>query len=197
MVQAERARPLRHNLRGADGGVLSVGQFCVAVGTDGSGVLIERWTGSGWSKHHPPVRPVGHALRRLLPVGVECYAVGSNLTASGGSLVERWNGKTWSQSTTPVPRNASYPGLQAVWCVSATICGWRWREPRRVRGLVERQRLAPGQHDHHWRRHRLLLRGGLLASVSCAALAGTTRCRRHAVGSAYWNGSRWKVVLTA
>jgi hypothetical protein len=174
--------------------------FCVAVGTDGSGVLIERWTGSGWSKTTPRSAPSAMLYGVSCPSASSCFAVGSNLTTSGGSLVERWNGKTWSQSTTPVPRNASYPGLQGVSCVSATHC-------LAVGGYGTNGVYAVSWNGSGWHLVSMTTTGGhigafyavdCLAAVSCAALAGTTQFAASTRSeSAFWNGTRWKVALTA
>jgi hypothetical protein len=175
-------------------------KFCVAVGTDGSGVIIERWNGTRWSVSAPRSAPSAMLNGVSCLSASSCFAVGSNLTARGGSLVERWNGKTWSQSTTSVPRNASYPGLQSVSCVSATHC-------LAVGNYLTNGVYAVSWNGRGWHLVSTTATGGhlgafgevrCLAAASCVALAGTTQFA--ATGrseSAFWNGTRWKVVLTA
>jgi hypothetical protein len=175
-------------------------KFCVAVGTDGSGALIERLTASGWSRTTPRSAPSAMLYGVSCPSASSCFAVGSNLTARGGSLALRWNGRAWSQSTTPVPRNASYAGLQAVSCVSAAHC------------LAVGDDVNPGVYTDSWngsgwRAVSMTTTGGhiggfyavsCLAPTSCVALAATTQFAASARSeSAFWNGTRWKVVLTA
>ena len=174
--------------------------FCVAVGTDGSGELIERLTASGWSKTTPRSAPSAMLYGVSCPSASSCFAVGSNLTASDGSVAVRWNGRTWSQSATPVPRGASYAGLQSVSCVSAARC------------LAVGEDVNPGVYADSWNGsgwHQVSMTttGGhigafyavdCLAATSCAALAGTTQFAASTRSeSAFWNGTRWKVVLTA
>ena len=175
-------------------------KFCAAVGTDGSGDLIERLTASGWSKTTPRSAPSAMLYGVSCPSASSCFAVGSNLTAAGGSLAARWNGRASSQSTTPVPRNASYPGLQAVSCVSAARC------------LAVGEDGNPGVYADSWNGggwHLLSMTttGGrigafyavsCLTATSCVALGATTQIAASArPESAFWNGTRWKVVLTA
>jgi hypothetical protein len=174
--------------------------FCVAVGTDGAGELIERWNGRSWSAATPKSRSSAILSGVSCPSARSCFAVGSNLTASGGSVVERWNGATWSGSVTPVPRGASFPGLQSVSCVSATRC------------LAVGNDLNPGVYaaawnGSGWHLAAVTATGGhlgdfdevrCLSATSCVALAATTQFAASARSeSAFWNGTRWKVVLTA
>jgi hypothetical protein len=175
-------------------------KFCVAVGTDSAGELIERWNGRNWSATAPKSRSSAILSGVSCPSATSCFAVGSNLTASGGSVVERWNGATWSGSVTPVPHGASYPGLQSVSCVSSTRC------------LAVGNDLNPGVYaaawnGSGWHLAAVTATGGhlgdfdevrCLAATSCVALAATTQFAASARSeSAFWNGARWKVVLTA
>ena len=87
-------------------------KFCVAVGTDGAGELIERLTASGWSKTTPRSASSAMLFGVSCPSASSCFAVGSALTTSGGSVGQRWNGRSWSAFSTPVPRNDSNAGLR-------------------------------------------------------------------------------------
>jgi hypothetical protein len=174
-------------------------KFCVAVGTDGSGELIERLTATGWSKSTPRSAPSATLYGVSCPSASSCFAVGSGLTTFGGSLVERWNGRTWSASTTPVPRGASYAGLQSVSCVSASHC--------LAVGYDVSTAYAVSWNGSGWHLVSMTTTGGhmgafyavdCLAATSCVALAGTTQFAATTRSeSAFWNGTRWKVVLTA
>ena len=178
----------------------SSARFCVAVGTDGSGILIERWNGSGWSMSAPRSVSSAGLYGVSCPSATSCLAVGSTLTKSGGSLVERWNGRTWTASTTPVPRNASYAALQSVSCASAVRC------------LAVGDDGNPGVYADSWNGTgwhlvSMTTTGGhigafsavsCLAATSCAALGATTQFAATARSeSAFWNGTRWRVALTA
>jgi len=175
-------------------------KFCVAVGSDGSGVLIERWNGSGWSMSAPKSVSSASLFSVSCPSATSCFAVGSNLTMYGASLTEHWNGRTWSRSTTPVPHNASYAGLQSVSCVSAAHC------------LAVGEDAIPGVYAASWNGSgwhlvSMTTTGGhigafyavdCLAASSCVALGATTQFAASARSeSAFWNGTRWKVALTA
>jgi len=174
-------------------------KFCVAVGTKGSGELIERWNGSGWSATTPPSPSSATLYGVSCPTTKFCAAVGSDETAAGGSVVERWNGTTWSGSTTPVPSGASYPVLGSVSCVSATHCLAVGDDNPGV--------YAASWNGHGWRPVAMTATGGrlgefvqirCLAAASCVALAATTQFAATALSeSAFWNGTRWKVVATA
>lgn len=178
----------------------SSAKFCVAVGMDGSGVLIERWNGTRWSVSAPRSAPSAMLNGVSCQSASSCFAVGSNLTTRGGSLVERWNGRTWSQSTTTVPRNASYAGLQSVSCVSATHC-------LAVGDYVTNGVYTVSWNGRGWHLVSMTTTGGhlgdlfdviCLAATSCVALGGTTQfAATDRSESAFWNGTRWKVVLTA
>jgi hypothetical protein len=178
----------------------SSAKFCVAVGTDGAGELIERWNGRGWSATTPKSRSSAILSGVSCPSATSCFAVGSNLTASGGSVVERWNGATWSGSVTPVPHGASYPGLQSVSCVSPTRC-------LAVGNDLNPSVYAASWNGSGWHLGAVTATGGhlgdfdevrCLTATSCVALAATTQFAASARSeSAFWNGTRWKVVLTA
>jgi hypothetical protein len=175
-----------------------VDRFCVAVGTDGAGALIERWDGRAWHA----TRPAGSALDVLYgvscPSAASCVAVGA--TGSGGSLVERWDGHGWRQLTAPVPRGSYLPWLQSVSCVSPSRClavgddfspgvyavAWNGRAWK----LISMR--ASGPHVGYLQQVRCL------AATSCVALGATTQiAATQRAESAFWNGASWKVVPTA
>jgi hypothetical protein len=174
--------------------------FCVAVGTDGPGVLIERLNAGGWSKTTPKSAPSATLFGVSCSSASSCFAVGSNLTTSGGSLVERWNGRTWSTSTTSVPPGASFASLQSVSCVAATHC-------LAVGDYGTNGVYAASWTGSRWHLVSMTTTGGhlgafyavtCLAASNCVALAGTTQFAASTRSeSAFWNGTRWKVVLTA
>jgi len=175
-------------------------KFCVAVGEDGNGVLIERWNGTSWVMAAPRSAPSATLYGVSCPSAASCFAVGSNLTQFGGSLVERWNGKGWSASATPVPKGASFAGLASVSCVSASHC------------VAVGNDVNPGVYAAVWNGRGWRLAGmtttggrigafyavGCLAASSCMAIGATTQFAASARSeSALWNGTRWKVALTA
>jgi hypothetical protein len=175
-------------------------KFCVAVGTDGNGVLIERLTAGGWSRATPKSAPSAMLTGVSCPSATSCFAVGDGLTNFGASLVEHWNGRAWSGSTTVVPRGASSAGLAAVSCVSASRC-------LAVGNDLTSKVYAVGWNGSRWRLVSTTATGGRIgafsavdcvAATSCAALAGTTQFAATSRSeSAFWNGARWKVALTA
>jgi hypothetical protein len=175
-------------------------KFCVAVGTDGAGALIERWNGIRWSAFVPPSSSSAMLYGVSCPWVVSCFAVGTDGMATGGSLVERWKGGTWTGSVTPVPSGSSYPWLQSVSCVSASRC------------LAVGDDLDPGVYatswdGRAWHLVSMTADGGHLgelaevrcvAAASCVALAATTQTSAtQRSESAFWNGTRWKVIPTA
>jgi hypothetical protein len=174
-------------------------KFCVAVGANDAGAVIERWNGHSWSATTPRASSSAILSGVSCPSATSCLAVGSNVTSSGGSLVERWNGSSWSGSVTPVPRGAMYPGLQSVSCASATRC-------LAVGDDVNPAAYAVSWNGRGWRLVSMATSGGriggfiavtCLAATSCAALGATTQSAASARSeSAFWNGTRWKVVLT-
>jgi hypothetical protein len=175
-------------------------KFCVAVGTDGNGELIERLTASGWSRTTPKSAPSAMLTGVSCASASSCFAVGDGLTNFGASLVERWNGKTWSGSTTAVPNGASSAGLQAVSCASASRC-------LAVGDYLTSKVYAVAWNGSGWHLVSMTTTGGRIgafdtvdcvAATSCVALAATTQFAASArPESAFWNGTRWKVVLTA
>jgi hypothetical protein len=175
-------------------------KFCVAVGANDAGAVIERWNGHSWSATTPRASSSAILSGVSCPSATSCLAVGSNVTSSGGSLVERWNGSSWSGSVTPVPRGAMYPGLQSVSCASATRC-------LAVGDDVNPAAYAVSWNGRGWRLVSMATSGGrtggffavtCLAATSCAALGATTQFAASPRSeSAFWNGTRWKVVLTA
>jgi hypothetical protein len=175
-------------------------KFCVAVGTDGAGALIERWNGIRWSAFVPPSSSSAMLYGVSCPWVVSCFAVGTDGMATGGSLAERWKDGAWTGYVTPVPPGSSYPWLQSVSCVSATRC------------LAVGDDLDPGVYADSWdgRAWHLVSMtadGGhlgelaevrCLAAASCVALAATTQTSAtQRSESAFWNGTRWKVIPTA
>jgi hypothetical protein len=179
-------------------------KFCVAVGTDGAGELIEHLTASGWSKVTPRSASSAILFSVSCPSASSCFAVGSGLKTSGGSVGERWNGRSWSAFTTPVPRGDSNAGLEGVSCVSASRClaVGSYANSASHSGVY-----ADSWNGSGWHQVSMTTTGGHIGDFyavdctgasSCAALAGTTQFTATARSeSAFWNGTRWKVALTA
>jgi hypothetical protein len=134
------------------------------------------------------------------PSAASCFAVGTDGSASGGALVERWKNGAWTGSSMPVPSGGSYPWLQSVACVSAARC------------LAVGDDLNPGVYADAWNGTSwhlvsLTATGGhlgeltevrCLAAASCVALAETTQISAtQRSESAFWDGTRWRVVATA
>jgi len=198
----KQTAPVPHGTRyGSLSGVsCPTARFCVAVGTDGAGELIERWNGSRWTASVPASSSSAMLYGVSCPSPASCFAVGTDGSATGGSLVERWHGGTWTGSATPVPSGGSYPWLQSVSCASATSC------------LAVGDDLDPGVYADFWNGTRwrpvsMTAVGGhlgeltevrCLAATSCVALAGTTQTSAtQRPESAFWNGTRWRVIPTA
>jgi hypothetical protein len=175
-------------------------KFCVAVGTDGAGELIERWNGRGWSASVPQPSASAMLYGVSCPSAGACFAVGTSGAPTHSSLVERWKGGRWTASFTPVPSGSAYPWLQSISCVSATRC------------LAVGDDLNPGVYADRWNGtswHSVSMtaNGGhigdlvevrCLAAASCVALAGTTQTSAtERSETAFWNGTRWKITATA
>lgn len=179
-------------------------KFCVAVGTDGTGELIERLTASGWSKTTPRSASSAMLFGVSCPSASSCFAVGSGLTTSGGSVGQRWNGRSWSAFTTPVPRGDANAGLEAVSCASASHClaVGSYQNSASHNGVY-----ADSWNGSGWHQVSMTTVGGHIGDFgavdctganSCAALGATTQFVATARSeSAFWNGTRWKVALTA
>ena len=175
-------------------------KFCVAAGTDGNGELIERLSASGWSKATPKSAPSAMLFGVSCPSASSCFAVGSTLTTFGGSVGQRWNGRTWYAFSTPVPRGAQNTGLQSVSCVSANHC-------LAVGDYTTSKVYADAWNGSGWHLVGPTTTGGhigafgavdCVTAANCVALAGTTQfVATTRSESAFWNGTRWKVVLTA
>ena len=175
-------------------------KFCVAAGTDGNGELIERLSASGWSKATPKSAPSAMLFGVSCASASSCLAVGSSLTTFGGSVGQRWNGRTWSAFSTPVPRGAQNAGLQSVSCVSASRC-------LAVGDSTISKVYADAWNGSGWHLVGVPTTGGhigafgavdCVTAANCVALAGTTQfVATTRPESAFWNGTRWKVVLTA
>ena len=126
----------------------AVGDYITSPVRFTSTTLVERWDGTKWSIVASPV-PTGATDASLLGVScsspTSCFAVGDFASrATGGPLLERWDGSTWSVVAGAAESGAferapehrvvhaagrragsgfgTSPGLDAVWCTSATSC---------------------------------------------------------------------------
>lgn len=109
--------------------------MCIAVGSYTTNVigavgpispLAERWNGSKWTIHSPPVPPAGTTYN-LSSVSCTskraCIAVGYYTSPTGaGALAALWDGVHWTIQTTPKPDGATSSFLSGVSCTSATAC---------------------------------------------------------------------------
>ncbi len=119
---------------GPPGGALagvscSTATFCIAVGGDRRGTLIEQWNGTNWNFVASPNPKGGEAeLRAVTCTSTSnCYAVGSSVTfgpttLSATTLIEHWDGSKWSIIPSPTPAGGSDVTLSAVTCTTATDC---------------------------------------------------------------------------
>jgi hypothetical protein len=122
-------------LRGSGATVLTgvscpTARFCMAVGTTqrGSGLLAERFNGSGWR----PMRPHGTGLRaRLAAISCLstrwCVAVGYTGESPAGKLplAEFWNGRSWHPQVVHTQAGLSadqWSLFEGVSCPTQTRC---------------------------------------------------------------------------
>ena len=101
---------------------------CTAVGSSGSGVLVESWDGRTWSLAPTPAISGGVAVLNGVSCTSprSCVAVG-DMSSSGGAaydlrpLVESWDGSHWSVAHSPGLGLASAT-LNGVSCASTESC---------------------------------------------------------------------------
>ena len=184
-------------------------QTCIAVGSStgasGSVTLAETWNGTTWAVVTTP-NPAGASSSQLnglaCHAAASCMAVGSSTDASGTTttLGETWDGITWAIDTTANKTGSSYSELLAISCTSATSCiatGDALHSTSDVVPLVE------AFNSPSWTLESVDVSAGAvdtyLAAVSCPEATACT-----AVGdssetllSEFWNGTRWKHVLTS
>ncbi len=173
--------------------------FCVAVGTDGAGALIERWNDETWTATMPSATVAEMLYGVSCPSTTSCFAVGSN-GEGNSSAVQRWDGHGWKESAAPVPRGSEFPWLQSVSCPSPTWC-------LAVGNDINPGAYAVAWNGHDWKLVPMTGNGGhvgylqqvrCLTRTSCVALGATTQlaATQHSE-SAFWNGRTWKVIPTA
>lgn len=172
--------------------------LCVAVG-NGEGHAIEaRWNGRTWSADALP------NSRNVTLYGVSCHAATCLAVGAGnnGSSVGTYRlaGTTWSFRLAPAPRGAAYPVLQSVSCPSASQClavgnygrsgvfADRWNG----QGWVSVPMHQSGGTVRYFVQVRCASTGNCMALGSASAIGASWRSE-----SAHWNGSTWKVSLTA
>ena len=171
-------------------------RFCVAAGTDGAGALIERWNGRRWSASVPPSSPSAMLYGVSCPSAANCFAVGTDRRPPAA----RWSsggGAAAGRSRHPRAVGQLLPVAPVGPCVSATRC------------LAVGDDLDPGVYADSWNGRAwhpvsMTVRGGhlgeliqirCLAAASCVALADTTQISAtQRSESAFWNGTRWRVI---
>jgi hypothetical protein len=89
--------------------------FCIAVGSDSTGALVERWTGRRWARQIVPPEASGEVSRVSCGSPTRCLAVGTDTALS-------WNGRRWSAETPPKPSGAYAVTLQGVSCSTSAGC---------------------------------------------------------------------------
>jgi hypothetical protein len=106
--------------------------WCLTVGraaVPGQEITVaETWNGSTWTIVPTPNVGSGSTWSELRGVSCAgasfCQAVGISIDSSGNfdSLVETWTGSTWAITSSPQVPAVKYNVLDAVDCVSATVC---------------------------------------------------------------------------
>jgi len=173
--------------------------FCVAVGTDGNGVLIERWNGKTWTDAAPATPAAADLWGVSCATTTMCFAVGGTGGGGNSTLAERWNGKTWSKSPVPAQGGAASPFLQSVSCVSATRC-------LAVADELTARVFADVWNGKSWKLAVVSASGPhlgdfeqvqCLSATSCVALGSVSPIdAAWRSVSAFWNGKTWKVIPT-
>lgn len=162
--------------------------WCIAVGDQYGGVLIERWNGKRWSMQAGAPTPVGSRLGSVSCTSRRaCTAVGSFSPPESQepfeTLDERWDGRHWSI------QNFSSLGIGAgsgVSCTSATDC-------TAVGGS-----LAGRWDGMRWTVQPLnfVEAGAELSAVSCASsvfCAAVGESSRNTTLAARWDGMSWTI----
>lgn len=165
--------------------------FCVAVGQDLSGGLVETWNGKSWSTTPSPATPSGGDRSAVsCPSRSFCAAVGSP------QLIEIYDGVNWS--IVPSPN-----GLSGVSCTGPTSCvavGSYY-----VSQAVGTEPLAETYNGKTWitSASEPTASGGQLDAVSCPTIRSCI-----AVGVNYsgtdganlaetYNGTSWSIIPSA
>jgi hypothetical protein len=173
--------------------------LCVAVGTSENSTAIEdRWNGHAWSTTSLP------NARNVSLYGVSChtttcFAVGvDNNGRSAGTY--RLTSTTWSYLRAPAPAGATFPALESVSCPTASRC-------LAVGNYGFDGVFADAWNGHAWVGVPVHQSGGVVHDFEQVSCVSWPRCM--ALGSvspigagwrsesAYWNGSSWKITLTA
>jgi hypothetical protein len=99
--------------------------FCMAVGGDGDGSLIESWHGKAWRLNTSPKTKLGvDTLQGVsCPSTTSCKGVGfDDVSGVYTTLVESWNGKTWTIIPSPNVKGTTNDLLGGVSCTSSSWC---------------------------------------------------------------------------
>jgi hypothetical protein len=99
---------------------------CFAVGSSGTGPLVQKWNGSQWVTKLTAVSPqLSGSFSSISCVSASfCTAIGEFLDASTyqwNTLSEIWNGQSWTTVPIVQPEYYSTP-FSAVTCLSSTWC---------------------------------------------------------------------------
>lgn len=195
--------------------------FCVAVGFTTAGgrqaLLVERWNGSRWSMQSAPMpaRSRGASLAGVSCVSPRaCIAVGGFINDANRELPlgARWNGARWSITELPRPVRAKQGSLNAVSCVSRSIClavGVQTTSGEligigRGRPLAERwngkawssQPIPNGSLPDHESSYNPLNGVSCVSARACLAVGFVSATSAFSSDNNYplterWNGSRW------
>jgi hypothetical protein len=95
------------------------------VGSDGYGVLVEHWNGSGWVRQTAPLGRRNAVLEGVSCVSpTACTAVGERNFKPLSVLSESWDGKRWRLGDAPTPASSRGQGaaLLGASCRSGKAC---------------------------------------------------------------------------
>jgi hypothetical protein len=180
---------------------------CMAVGSTGHQLLIERWNGARWAIQRAP-RPAGSSFISLFGVscvkGKWCMAAGSYVPLSGGvqAFTEIWAGGHWSiRLAKQVPGSPDH--LYGVSCTSRVSC-------TAVGSSGSESKDSPAA--EHWNGKAWTTQSvphpkghpdSMLTAVGCSSAHACTAVGTHfeEKGKMYtfadsWNGRAWAVQST-
>jgi serine protease len=102
--------------------------LCMAVGSYSPSPklnvpLVEEWNGKTWTAQSTGglSKIAGELGKISCPSSNYCMAVG-NEDVTHDALTAQWKNGEWIVEQLPIPKGATYPGLDDVWCASATDC---------------------------------------------------------------------------
>jgi hypothetical protein len=163
----------------------STSASCWAVGSTGTGPLMERWNGRTWSVMPSPKLGQANIERVSCLSGTDCWATG---TLGAGTATAHWNGTSWSLMRTPTS------GRRGDWLLGVSCHGAMCMA---VGGRVLAQRWTGSA----W----VLTPTGTIAAdpngIACTSDSGCMAVGRSMAGGGSgfaerWTGSRWQVLPT-